>query len=477
MSRRAPMVPNNALRSARPYSTKHLYNVDPPVLFTYVAPTRSMYVRKNTIFVPDFTFQGTAYTATMWFKYAGNAPSRLLFFMQNKDFGVSQSVHFSLDPSSNVLNHSYWSNDYKVNYAETVGVWAHYTFTSDAEGNRKTYVNGAEVVAGATYTGGGSGPFLGPSGPVVLARGEDGSWDVDDALVGNISSVTLWNVQLTDAQVLAVYNDGAPVDIWTLAQSEGLTGHLKAWLPFDGSLATPVDTVAGLSSATAYRYFDSYNPLDGVSYLRTLQSPVGITISFWWRPYAVSSIRTMVSFGSHSGQADGTQRWIRANNTNLEVSTYGGTAAVYAAGFNTSTTYHIVWVNPDAMGEIFVNGVSIGSLTDTPASAVNNGYMHVGSTGGTHPATGHFSCMSVFTTTSVTQDDVDELYNGGVMMDSTQHSTLAAHLESWWLLQDDLLDRSGNGNDLENVGTAAFNGFAFASAFDRYDVDVPGGGS
>ena len=102
------------------------------------------------------------------------------------------------------------ANQYVETAALNTGQWYHITATFDTTNALKLYVDGATVTtaSGTTIDGLTNTIYLGSTGA-----------NATYALNGNLNNVAIWNSELTQDQILTIYNGGVPNDISSLSPS------------------------------------------------------------------------------------------------------------------------------------------------------------------------------------------------------------------------------------------------------------------
>ena len=102
------------------------------------------------------------------------------------------------------------SNQYVETAALSTDQWYHITATFDTTNALKLYVDGSTVTtaSGTTIDGLTNTIYLGSTGA-----------NATYALNGNLNNVAIWNSELTQDQILSIYNGGVPNDISSLSPS------------------------------------------------------------------------------------------------------------------------------------------------------------------------------------------------------------------------------------------------------------------
>ena len=101
------------------------------------------------------------------------------------------------------------------------GLWHYVSVTWDKDGNLKIYLDATLKDTTAI-----SGTFIGSFATASIGNNADGG----NFWIGNIDEVSIYNYELTDANVTTIYNDGLP---YTVAADTGLIGW---WRMGDGTI-------------------------------------------------------------------------------------------------------------------------------------------------------------------------------------------------------------------------------------------------
>ena len=109
-----------------------------------------------------------------------------------------------------------WNDASGVGLVSTTDVWAMWSYTADRSITTGTwYKNGANPNAKPSIT---TGDF----GVGNFQVGRNGS---DYNFAGNLDEISIWDVALTEAQLLGLYNSGAPTDL----SKEAFESNLTTW--------------------------------------------------------------------------------------------------------------------------------------------------------------------------------------------------------------------------------------------------------
>jgi hypothetical protein len=173
---------------------------------------------------------------SLWEQVSGN--NRSWLFSTQTDGSVRclfswNGTSFSLHKSA-VLVHDY--------------SWKHIVFTF-ASGSFSCYVNGSLVSLTQTIAwGGGAAALHNPAIQHIIGAHSPSAVTADTAPSGSMNNFSLWNVVLSPAEILELYNNGMPYDISTHSAAANLTN----WLRMDqtSTSTTLTDTIDSGANAT-----------------------------------------------------------------------------------------------------------------------------------------------------------------------------------------------------------------------------------
>jgi hypothetical protein len=203
---------------------------------------------------------GTAdYSIAFWFKAAEfqNGDDQFLFAKRED---ANNRVELAIANSSGkimIVTRGGGTNTGQVVGASDASslenTWVHVCATVDRSANMVLYVNGTTTLGGTTSIGGSSSQTLNNTG--VLNFGcRDIS--VNKPFTGKMTDIAIWNIALSDAHVLGLYNDGPadlrfPRRLGTVQQydAEAAAGLVGFWRCNDGSGSTLKDEL-GNNNAT-----------------------------------------------------------------------------------------------------------------------------------------------------------------------------------------------------------------------------------
>ncbi len=184
-------------------------------------------------------------TISAWFKL-GETDASVDLFRAFED--SNNNIRIFYHATSNELRFNYKAGG-TANAAVTTdaiendGVWHHVTGTWDKDGNAKLYLDGTLKATTAI-----SGTFSGNFSAASIGSNAESS----NYWIGNIDEVSIYNAELTAANVTTLYNEGLPYTV------EGFSSLIGWWRMGDGTLTgDPIATFPTIPD-------DSSNSNDGV---------------------------------------------------------------------------------------------------------------------------------------------------------------------------------------------------------------------
>lgn len=197
------------------------------------------------------TLPNSGFSVSFWFKR--NASSGTQTLVSRRTTGTNAwQVYTSAGPYIIASWNASGGNASTSSVAFTSGAWTHVGVRYDLNGSlpRVTlFVNGAQV---ATATAA-AGTAVAVTATVNIGRQATNN----QFLNGNICDVALWDVSLSDAQFLAMYNGGTRTDpesasgetavsLWAFQATDDMTGTTGSIDNLSGGTdATPINTESG----------------------------------------------------------------------------------------------------------------------------------------------------------------------------------------------------------------------------------------
>ena len=136
-----------------------------------------------------------------------------------------------------------------------------------------------------------------------------------------------------------------------------------------------------------------------------------ISISCWWKPSA-AALTTNNGFFGNQPNVSSTYFYTNASGSGLVFSCGGGGPTATTAAFSTANIYHIAVTAPN--GQLYLNGVAVGTATAIATGATPSGLFTIGaSNGGVFFLAGVLSEVAVFST-QLTAANILAIYNAGI---------------------------------------------------------------
>tara|TARA_R110002012_G_scaffold92520_1_gene224630 strand:- start:266 stop:1537 length:1272 start_codon:yes stop_codon:yes gene_type:complete len=194
------------------------------------------YIDTNDTF--KTTFDG-AYSISLWIKPDDGQPSPLeyLFGSQNSSgedriIGMLMTdgkIRFDFKSNNDA---TYEETDAAV-FSDGAGAWTHLVFTTTLTGSGDTelkiYVNGAKVdsTANASVTEANHANF---DTDITFRIGDlNNNGSVAGPFAGGVDEFAIWSSTLSDAAILALYNDGNPTELSSAKGNYAAQASLVAW--------------------------------------------------------------------------------------------------------------------------------------------------------------------------------------------------------------------------------------------------------
>ena len=436
------LVPNNSLQDYVFFYPNNIARISVPSRTNSSTATISLWVNYDSLGTGGAANVVIGGGTTTYWPYLQNTSGKFHFYI-NTPSSPSQNVVTTVDV---VLNK-----------------WFHIALSDDGT-NTKAYING---VPQGTMTSAASAVFD------TIGAYSNGGFSTD----GRMSNVAYWqNTNLSDAQILSIYNNGAPNDISSLSPTSWY--KLNAQDTFDGSNWTIKDSAGSSDGESLYMYTDNlvqsnlqhtngFSPyaldFSGITAsLKTYTIPAQtntVTLSAWVKRTGTAGTSAGV-FGVRNGGATGNFGvcWDLAflTTTNkiefrIADTTYRTVNQNDVMPDNTWT--HVAGVADGTNIKLYINSV-LQTDTDTYSSNLltptSNIFFAAQGPAGGNPFNGQLSNCARWNV-GLTQAQVTEIYNQGVPSNLNTFSGTAPI--GWWQLGS---NSSFEGNDwtcLDEIGT------------------------
>ena len=436
------LVPNNSLQDYVFFYPNNIARISVPSRTNSSTATISLWVNYDSLGTGGLANVVIGGGTTTYWPYLQNTSGKFHFYI-NTPSSPAQGVVTTVDV---VLNK-----------------WFHIALSDDGT-NTKAYING---VPQGTMTSVANAVFD------TIGAYSNGGFSTD----GRMSNVAYWqNTNLSDAQILSIYNNGAPNDISSLSPTSWY--KLNAQDTFDGSNWTIKDSAGSNDGASLYMYTDNlvqsnlqhtngFSPyaldFSGITaHLKTYTIPAQtntVTLSAWVKRTGNAGTSAGV-FGVRNVNSPGTFGvcWDLAflTTTNkiefrIADTTYRTVTQNDVMPNNTWT--HVAGVADGTNIKLYINGV-LQTDTDTYSSNLltptSNTHFAAQGPAGSNAFNGQLSNCARWNV-GLTQAEVTEIYNQGVPSNLNTFSGTAPI--GWWQLGS---NSSFEGNDwtcLDEIGT------------------------
>jgi hypothetical protein len=296
-----------------------------------------------------------AFSIEFWF-YRPASGNNFCFTIGDSNTGGNTSAEVYIGTSGTVLN--YWANNAAqiTGTPAPTGQWVYLAVTRDASNVVRLYQNGTQV--GGTYTQSGT---LSTALRIGTEWYNGASTGTTNGYIGNFRVSN--NVRtVTTIPTSPFSNDGNTVFLANFTNA-GIT---------DATAKNVLETVGNAQiSTTQSKFGGSSMYFDGTGdYVLTAPRASNIlgngdfTVEFWAYPSNTSSaFRALVSSENYAGVAGG---WsIYQNGTSLEIWLTSGQIINATSALTSSTWQHVALSRASGTVRLFVNGTSVGSVSNS----------------------------------------------------------------------------------------------------------------
>lgn len=441
-----------------------------PQSFDFVRTSSSAYSR---IFVHDgpFSYPTGKVSASIWFKWNGFKAFQTMI-ADDYTTGDDRIWWLGVDTNSNgkarfaVLdtagNYNYIQSSTNLQAEK----WYHIAVTYDGTTNAdamKLYLNNQLDSQGTTIAGGLQVPTSVPADyKVQIGHQSKSSSQVSpwgsSATPGELSNACIWDTNLGDAEIEALYNNGTPPT--TAIQSANLKGW---WKLDDTELFDNTNwSIENQKYPANYESAIEATELTGLE-LDSATPNLGTTQSFsWWVNYKKPSLGSYLwNKGSNGWRIyvynNGTLLFRPTSSNTYMLNT--GTGVIQAhQSIGNGKWYHYVLTRDGENVVIYQNSVSVytGTIPGTDPAPATDDIDFIASEYGTLDVDTKFSNFCIFNN-KLEQSDITSLYNNGTPLLNMDSFT---SLQNWWKLNNlttGLQASAGSINASVRSGTPGFN--------------------
>ena len=425
-------------------------------------------------------FSSGGFSASCWVKVdeiptTGGASEAII----TKSTGVASTLMLDIYGSGNVRVQTRHTTGGHINAETNVGeliegVWYHIVVTMSSSDVLNIYVDGTTCRPPKTS----------------MPRTNVGNWRIGESYVsgwgsidGKVDGVAIWNVELSAANVLTLYNSGTPVD----SSAQGISGLLSYFKldndntdneGYASSIATGGSPT--FSTDTASPYFNTRSlVMDGTGdYVNcgndsSLRITGDMTVSAWIHFDATGEAEQVISrynwsttkrifyFGCNSGKPsltvsdDGTKIWTQTADSALSTGVWHHIVAVFDAG-----TDIIIYADGSAVASTLTTAG--GAAGGVPAAMYDTdpdlliGAQNTPSISGEHDG---FLDECAIWNAELDLDDITAIWNSGHPNDLTlaasYNTDRTPNLKGYWRFEEPIAfdaedesvtDHSGEGN-------------------------------
>jgi hypothetical protein len=420
------LVPNNSLQD-----------------YVFFFPTTSSTAR---ISVPSRTNSSTA-TISLWVNYDSLGTG----FAANVVIGLGTTGYWPYLQNTSGKFHFYINtpSSPSQNVITTVDVvlnkWFHIALSDDGT-NTKAYING---VPQGTMTSVANAVFD------TIGAYSNGNFSTD----GRMSNVAYWqNTNLSDAQILSIYNNGVPNDIsslnptswWKLNAQDTFNSSTSVWTINDYGSSGTDGTSNNMDSSNLVQsdlqHTSGYSPyaldFDGTNDVincgndSSLQITGAMTVSYWFKGLSANASATGVGKLGNNGTRGFALTRTNGNAIYFFIAPTASSlvSAVATPTLSNTQWYHLVGVyTPSTSMVIYLNGVPLTSTQtgSVPASQYNgSNNLQIGNRGDNSAwFNGEISNVAIWNT-NLSAAEITSIYNQGVPSNLNTFSGTAP--VSWW---------------------------------------------
>jgi hypothetical protein len=412
-------------------------------------------------FDPSSEIGTGAFTMSMWMKPDSDA-NQIFWYMGNSDITTMMRMNYLASSGgfkiwANISNT--WTDQYPhVNITTTTNRW--YNVTVVRSGTTVTlYVNGTNSDSkthASLATGFGSEHNV-------------GKYRTSHHLDGHINDYAIWDEALTSSEVIAIYNNGVPIDLsadsGNYASSANLIGYWKmeentgtsiADSSSNSNAATLTNGPAFSSDVPLFNYFsldfDGTNDYLSTSLVtNTYSFKNGFSASLWVKLDDVST--TQDFFGRYGNSTGRFYFGISGTKVRAAIGTSYDTSTL-SHGMSTGTWYHVAYTFSGGSSGTFtyyLNGSSVGTISFTwTTDSGSYEPMHIGGLkngGNVHqnPTNGKLDELALYNS-ALSASDITAIYNSGAPANQASDSDLVAY----WRMEEgsgtSIADSSSNSN-------------------------------
>ena len=409
-------------------------------------------------------------TISFWYKFQGTDTQNGII-SQNPIFEIQDvynAMYFHIDGTSKTINVPTGTFNYKD------GNWHNFVCTYKAGDAQIMYIDNTQYASSSTT----NTNLPTTTANLNIGRRNNGFRYADMSF----SNASIWNTQLTSAQVTEIYNEGIPSNLnnhsaysnlvswWQLDASATYDSSTTTWTIPDDSTNSNTGTSSGMTQANLVQsdlsFKTSYSPyaldFDGVSDVISIpyNSSSGLNL------LSNFSVSIWINIGS-SGFRNGTiGNYNNAGGFAIELRGTLQTPLIRffigdSVGIKEATAelslvqtgwHHIVGTFDGTTLKIYTDSVKGTDATAVSNMVLSTSYLAIGGEPIGNYFDGKLSNASYWNT-ELTQAQVTEIYNEGIPSNLNNHSAYS-NLVSWWQLGSNssfntnwtVLDEKGTNN-------------------------------
>ena len=314
--------------------------------------------------------------------------------------------------------------------------------------------------------------------PAIGARGDN---DVENAFLGNIDELQIFNRALSAAEIQAIFNAGGSGECSSCVEPPA---GMVAWLPGDGNgsdisghgnngaLLNGAGFAPGMvGQAFSFDGVDDVVDIPDSSSLDFPNAP--FTVEMWAYRTSTSPLQHLLGKRNNctGSNTEGNYQlgWNSAGGGHYFFGNPGGPETAAPADFPLNTWVHIAGTFDGSNYRLYINGELIQTVPGT-TGPVNDAPLRLGNSGSCEPFGGRLDEVEVFNR-ALSQPEIQSIFRAGGSGQCRECVPAPSGLTMWLAGDGNAFDRSGHDNSGTLVNGASFGPGLVEQAFAFDGVD------